>query len=78
MRAINADSTYNYFYNLQYPKANEKAYEFNTKNTDAYYKKIQGAKTLQKEINKYIDQGNTQDWSMNLIRRSLDDINGLV
>ena len=42
--------------------------------TDEYYKKIQGAKSLQKIINNYIKAGNTKNWSMNVTRQDLDDM----
>ncbi len=74
MRAVNSSNSYNYFYNLQHPKANEHAYEGNMVGTDDYYKKIQGAKTLQKIINNYIKAGNTKNWSMNVTRQDLDDM----
>lgn len=74
MRAVNSSNSYNYFYNLQHPKANEHAYEGNMVGTDEYYKKIQGAKSLQKIINNYIKAGNTKNWSMNVTRQDLDDM----
>lgn len=74
MRAVNSSNSYNYFYNLQHPKANEHAYEGNMVGTDEYYKKIQGAKSLQKIINNYIKVGNTKNWSMNVTRQDLDDM----
>lgn len=74
MRGVNSSNSYNYFYNLQHPKANEHAYEGNMVGTDEYYKKIQGAKSLQKIINNYIKAGNTKNWSMNVTRQDLDDM----
>lgn len=78
MRAINSGTSYDYFYNLQHPKGNEKAYEGNMKNSNQYYNLIQGNKTLKKTIDAYIKAGNTRNWTMNVNRRDLDDINGLV
>ena len=74
MRAVNSSSSYDYFYNLQHPRANERAYEGNMINTNEYYNKIRGAKTLQKTIDAYIKAGNTRNWTMIPIRRDLDDM----
>lgn len=74
MRAINASNSYDYFHNLQYPRANEHSYEGNMKNTDQYYNLIQGNKTLRKTIDAYIKAGNTRNWTMNNNRRDLDDM----
>lgn len=74
MRAVNSSNSYDYFYNLQHPRANERAYEGNMINTNQYYNKIKGAKTLQKIIDAYIKAGNTRNWSMIPVRRDLDDM----
>lgn len=74
MRAVNSSNSYNYFYNLQHPKENERAYESNMTNSDEYYKRIQGAKTLQKAINSYIQSGKTSDWTMSNTRKDLEDM----
>lgn len=74
MRAINADTSYNYFYHLQHPKANEHSYEHNTTNTDEYYKRVQRATTLQKQINEYLKTGITKDWTFNSTRPDLEDV----
>lgn len=74
MRAVNSSNSYDYFYNLQHPRANERAYEGNMINTNEYYNKIRGAKTLQKTIDAYIKTGNTRNWTMTPIRRDLDDM----
>lgn len=74
MRAINSSNSYDYFYNLQHPRANERAYEGNMINTNDYYNKIKEAKTLQKTIDAYIKAGNTKNWSMNVTRQDLDDM----
>lgn len=74
MRGVNSSSSYNYFYNLQHPRANERAYEGNMVGTDEYYNKIKGAKTLQKTIDSYIKAGNTRNWTMIPIRTDLDDM----
>lgn len=74
MRAINSPNSYNYFYNLQHPKANEHPYDADTINTNDYYNKIKGTKTLQKTIQNYINAGNTRNWTMNTSRQDLDDM----
>ena len=74
MRAVNSSNSYNYFYNLQHPRANERAYEGSMINTNEYYNKIRGAKTLQKTIDAYIKAGNTRNWTMIPVRRDLDDM----
>ena len=74
MRGVNSSNSYNYFYNLQHPRANERAYESNMKGTDEYYKRIKGSKTLQKTIDDYIKAGNTRNWTMMPIRTDLDDM----
>lgn len=74
MRGVNSSNSYNYFYNLQHPRANEHAYEGNMVGTDDYYRKIMGAKTLQKTIDSYIKAGNTKNWSMMPVRTDLDDM----
>lgn len=74
MRGVNSPNSYSYFYNLQHPKANEHAYEGNMVNTNEYYNKIKGAKTLQKTIDAYIKAGNTRNWTMTPVRRDLDDM----
>ena len=74
MRAVNSPSSYDYFYNLQHPRANEHAYEGNMVNTNEYYNKIRGAKTLQKTIDAYIKAGNTRHWTMMPVRKDLEDM----
>lgn len=74
IRAVNASNSYDYFYNLQHPRVNERAYEADMINSNEYYKRIQGAKSLQKAINSYIQSGKTNDWTMNTTRRDLEDI----
>ena len=74
MRAVNSPSSYDYFYNLQHPRTNEHAYEGNMVNTNEYYNKIRGAKTLQKTIDVYIKAGNTRHWTMMPVRRDLEDM----
>lgn len=74
MRAINADSSYDYFYHLQHPKRGEHSYEHTMTNTDDYYKRVQNVKTLKKEIDKYLKSGVTKDWTMNSIRPDLEDM----
>lgn len=74
MRGVNSSNSYDYFYNLQHPRANEHAYEGNMVNTNEYYNKIRGAKTLQKTIDAYIKAGNTRNWTMMPVRRDLEDM----
>ena len=78
MRGVNSPNSYSYFYNLQHPKANEHAYEGNMVNTNEYYNKIRGAKTLQKTIDAYIKAGNTRNWTMMPVRRDLEDMMILI
>lgn len=78
MRAINSNSSYDYFYQLQHPKADEHPYEHTTIGTDKYYNKVQGAKTLKRKIDEYLKSGVTNSWTMNSTRPDLEDMMYLV